>query len=96
MRKQAGPSAKDLPDLPSAKKFINNEEHSVIGEKGLPLGVCVSFNTLYCLLLGFFTEEGGDMKDNFVSTANRMRDDFRFGMSSDAAVLEEFGYSKLV
>lgn len=32
MRKQAGPSAKDLADVEAAEKFINNEEHSVIGE----------------------------------------------------------------
>lgn len=43
---------------------------------------------------GFFTGENDDLKDNFMSTANRMRDDFRFGLTSDPEVMKEFGYSE--
>lgn len=32
MRKQAGPSAKDLPNAETFNKFISNEEPSVIGK----------------------------------------------------------------
>ena len=32
MKKQAGPSAKELADVEAVKKFIDNEEHSIIGE----------------------------------------------------------------
>jgi hypothetical protein len=31
MKKQAGPSARDLPGIEELRVFIENEEHSIIG-----------------------------------------------------------------
>ena len=46
-----------------------------------------------CGLLGFFAQEDGLYKV-FTKTADSMREEFRFGYSSAADVLEEYGYQR--
>ncbi|XP_062516317.1 protein disulfide-isomerase A3-like [Corticium candelabrum] len=74
MVKQAAPSAKELTSVEEVRKFLDNDEHSI---------------------LGFFAQEDGLYKV-FTKTADSMREEFRFGYSSAADVLEEYGYQSAV
>lgn len=53
------------------------------------MSVCVCW-------IGFFTGEDDSAISKFKAHASSMRDDFRFGYSTDAGVLEEYGYSECV
>jgi hypothetical protein len=46
------------------------------------------------LQTGFFSGEDEDVINKFKGHASSMRDDFRFGYTTDAAVLEEYGYKE--
>lgn len=75
MKKQAGPSVKELPGIEELRVFIENEEHSVIG---------------------FFSGNDKDAISKFKSEAAKMRDDFRFGLTTNAEALTEFNYQDQV
>ncbi len=55
-------------------------------------------NLLHHWKSGFFPESETESKVKFAfkSNADKMRDDFRFGMSSNPDVLAEYGYSEYV
>ena len=45
-------------------------------------------------IVGFFSEEGLDLKKEFMLAASTLRDDFRFAHTEAADVLKEYGHKE--
>ena len=45
-------------------------------------------------VMGFFSESGSALENAFLASASSLRDDFRFGFTREAAVMEKYGHKE--
>ncbi len=45
-------------------------------------------------VMGFFSESGSALENAFVATASSLRDDFRFGFTREAEVIEKYSHKE--
>ena len=79
----------DLNTVAEVKAFIEDDEHSVIGEANIFM---IYFENIY--FEGFFTSENSELKVAFSAVSNTLRESFRFAHSDDKEVLDEYGFQE--
>ena len=45
-------------------------------------------------VMGFFSESGSALENAFLASASSLRDDFRFGFTHEAEVMEKYGHKE--
>ena len=94
MKSKAGPASKELSSVEDATKFINNQEHSIIGQLFLKENLLFTSRyffinarnndgrtiqiNLRLFLSGFFDTEASEDNGAFQQTATKLSESFRF------------------
>jgi hypothetical protein len=91
MRSKAGPTYRVLETLAEYEKFLEHNDHSIIGMLTRKLKIN-NFN--FMIYLGYFDSDTDSLRNDLVKVAGQLSEKFRFAYTTAKEVLEKAGHSK--
>ena len=93
MKAKAGPSHRVLETVADYEKFLEHNDHSIIGT---PANVFKEQHEdqPMSLSLGYFDSEANPLKDDLVKVAGQLSEKFRFAYTTAKELLSKVGHSK--
>lgn len=89
MRSKAGPTYRVLETLADYEKFLEHNDHSIIG-----MSAMLSRMFFIRFLIGYFDSDSNSLKSDLVKVADQLSEKFRFAYTTAKEILEKAGQTK--